>query len=70
LWRGVLSSLAKLPNICIKLSGFGMYDRNWSSKSSLVLFETILELFGPKRIMWGSNFPVDRLMKPYNFCVE
>ena len=70
LWREGLSSLAKLPNICIKLSGFGMYDRNWSSKSSLVLFETILELFGPKRIMWGSNFPVDRLMKPYDFCVE
>ena len=22
------------------------------------------------RIMWGSNFPVERLMKPYSFCVK
>jgi len=20
--------------------------------------------------MWGSNFPVERLMKPYSFCVK
>jgi len=69
-WKKSLTYLAELPNIFIKLSGFGMYDRNWSSKSSLALFETILELFEPKRIMWGSNFPVDGLMKSYNFCVE
>ena len=69
LWREGLSALAKLPNIHIKLSGFGMYDSDWSSGSSLVLFQTILELFGAHRIMWGSNFPVDSLMKSYSFCV-
>ena len=68
-WREGLSALAKLPNVHIKLSGFGMYDSNWSSESSLVLFQTILELFGAHRIMWGSNFPVDSLMKSYSFCV-
>ena len=46
-----------------------MYDSNWSSESFLVLFQTILELFGAHRIMWGSNFPVDSLMKSYSFCV-
>ena len=70
LWREGLSALAKLPNIHIKLSGFGMYDSDWSSESSLVLFQTILELFGAHRIMWGSNFPVDSLMKSYSFCVK
>ena len=69
LWREGLSALAKLPNIHIKLSGFGMYNSDWSSESSLVLFQTILELFGAHRIMWGSNFPVDSLMKSYSFCV-
>ena len=68
-WREGLSALAKLPNVHIKLSGFGMYDSNWSSESFLVLFQTILELFGAHRIMWGSNFPVDSLMKSYSFCV-
>ncbi len=70
LWREGLSALAKLPNIHIKLSGFGMYDRDWSSDSSLLLFQTILDLFGAHRIMWGSNFPVDSLMKSYSFCVK
>ena len=70
LWREGLSALAKLPNIHIKLSGFGMYDSDWSSESSLAIFQTILELFGAHRIMWGSNFPVDSLMKSYRFCVK
>jgi len=70
LWREGLSALAKLPKIHIKLSGFGMYDSDWSSESSLLLFQTILELFGAHRIMWGSNFPVDSLMSPYSFCVK
>ena len=69
LWSDGLSALAKLPNIHIKISGFGMYDSDWSTESSLVLFQTILELFGAHRIMWGSNFPVDSLMKSYSFCV-
>ena len=70
LWSEGLSALAKLPIIHIKLSGFGMYDSDWSSESSLLLFKTILELFGAHRIMWGSNFPVDSLMKSYSFCVK
>ena len=70
LWREGLSALAKLPKIHIKLSGFGMYDSDWSSESSLLLFQTILELFGPHRIMWGSNFPVDGLVNSYSFCVK
>ena len=69
LWRDGLSALAKLSNTHIKLSGFGMYDSDWSSESSILLFQTILELFGAHRIMWGSNFPVDSLMKSYSFCV-
>ena len=47
-----------------------MYDKNWSSESIQIIFDTILEKFNPNRIMWGSNFPVERLMKPYSFCVK
>ena len=70
LWMNGLASLAELPNIHIKLSGFGMYDRDWSSESSQLIFDTILENFSSNRIMWGSNFPVERLMNPYGFCVD
>ena len=47
-----------------------MYDSDWSSESSLLLFQTILDLFGAHRIMWGSNFPVDGLVSSYSFCVK
>tara|TARA_B100001996_G_scaffold200645_1_gene153573 strand:- start:657 stop:1568 length:912 start_codon:yes stop_codon:yes gene_type:complete len=70
IWKTNLSRLAALPNLHIKLSGFGMYDKNWSSESAQIIFDTILEQFTPKRIMWGSNFPVERLVKPYSFCVK
>ena len=70
IWKKSLSSLAALPNLHIKLSGFGMYDKNWSSESTQIIFDSILENFTPNRIMWGSNFPVERLVRSYSFCVN
>lgn len=64
-WEQGLEALAALPNTSIKLSGFGMYDRRWSLASSQMLFLSILGIFGPQRIMLGSNYPVDKLMKTY-----
>ena len=51
IWKRSLNSLAALPNLHIKLSGFGMYDKNWSSESTQIIFDTILENFNPNRIM-------------------
>jgi len=69
-WKNGLIKLAHLPNLYIKLSGFGMYDNNWSSESTQKIFDTILEIFNPNRIMWGSNFPVERLINTYSFCLK
>ena len=70
IWKNSLSRLAALSHLHIKLSGFGMYDKYWSSESSQIIFDTILEKFSPSRIMWGSNFPVERLTRSYNFCIK
>lgn len=64
-WRDGLASLAALPQVSIKLAGFGMFDKNWTRQSIQPLFETIEELFGHERMMFGSNFPVDKLMRSY-----
>lgn len=64
-WKHGIGQLAKLPNLICKLSGFGMFDRNWSAQSIREQFETVLELFGPDRMAFGSNFPVDKLAMPY-----
>ena len=55
-----MAKLAKFENIAIKLSGLYMYHRNWSKTMINTLIDTALELFTPERVMWGSNFPVDR----------
>ena len=61
LWRGGMRQLASLPNVSVKLSGFGMMDRAPSMATIRpVVLETI-EMFGTERCMFASNFPVDSL---------
>ncbi|MEM1365722.1 MAG: amidohydrolase family protein [Pseudomonadota bacterium] len=67
-WRTGLKRLADLPQISIKLSGFGMFDRDRTKTPELC--QTILELFGADRVMVGSNFPVDSLMASYGDYVD
>lgn len=69
-WRTGMASLAALPHVSVKLSGFGMFDRTWNAASIRPIFQTITELFGPQRMMFASNFPVDKLMRPYSAIVE
>jgi len=59
-WKAELAKLAKHENIAVKLSGLYMYHRNWPSDAMNTLIDSALELFTPSRVMWGSNFPVDR----------
>lgn len=59
-WKIELAKLAAHKNIAVKLSGLYMYHRNWPQKDMNILIDTALELFSPERVMWGSNFPVDR----------
>ena len=59
-WKAELAKLAKHENIAVKLSGLYMYHRTWPSDAMNTLIDTALDLFTPERVMWGSNFPVDR----------
>jgi predicted TIM-barrel fold metal-dependent hydrolase len=68
-WATGIALLAQLPNVHVKLSGFGMFDRAWDAARAKPLFETLYTHFSPARMLWGSNFPVDRLMRSYAFCV-
>jgi predicted TIM-barrel fold metal-dependent hydrolase len=61
LWRNGLAQLAGLPNMICKISGFGMFDPDWTAASVHDQFRIAVDLFGPDRIAFGSNFPVDKL---------
>lgn len=65
-WETQMRMLAMCPNVMVKLSGYGMTDRHWSIESMKPLVRGPIEWFGPSRAMFGSNFPVDRLMADYD----
>ncbi|MCZ4061041.1 amidohydrolase family protein [Pantoea sp. LMR881] len=77
-WKKSITALAELPNVSIKISGFGMTVMGYSfaqaatppdsltlSRAWRPLFETLVEQFGSGRCMFASNFPVDKGMFSY-----
>jgi predicted TIM-barrel fold metal-dependent hydrolase len=66
LWRAGLATLAAFPNVVIKISGLGMSATGWNTEQSRRLVRETLEVFGTARCLFGSNFPVDRLMIDYD----
>lgn len=70
-WRSAIKRLAELPNLNCKLSGFGMFDRSWTSASIQAVIIPVIDSFGVERCFFGSNFPVDSLAgKSYAACWE
>jgi len=65
-WRKGLEALALQPNVHIKLSEFGLKDSPWNYADNRVVVLTALEIFGPERCMFASNFPVAGLRACYD----
>ncbi|MEL7296412.1 MAG: amidohydrolase family protein [Pseudomonadota bacterium] len=65
-WRAGLEALSELPNVHCKLSGFGMFNHDWTVSDIAPLVEFCIECFGVRRCMFGSNFPVDKLYRDYH----
>jgi predicted TIM-barrel fold metal-dependent hydrolase len=64
-WRKGLRQLAQLPNVVCKVSGLGMFNRNWKVAQLQPLVLDVIDIFSPQRVMFGSNFPVDKLYRSY-----
>lgn len=77
-WRIGMTELARCPNVVVKLGGLNMpttglavaADRApYSSTEMARVIErhmlTAIDLFGPDRCMFESNFPVDRMSTSY-----
>lgn len=65
-WREGMRELAGCPNVAVKLSGYGMSDLHWTVESIRPFVLEPIEWFGTDRAMFGSNFPIDRLMADYD----
>lgn len=66
-WAGLLAELAGLPNVACKLSGLVTEAdwRAWSPADIRPYAERVLELFGPDRVLFGSDWPVCELAAGY-----
>ena len=77
-WRASMAVLARLPNVDVKLGGLAMrvggfgFDERPLAPSSTELAaawrpytDALLEMFGARRCMFESNFPVDKGMCSY-----
>jgi predicted TIM-barrel fold metal-dependent hydrolase len=60
-WRDGMQRLAALPQACVKISGLGMVDHHWTVESIRPIIDEVIEIFGPDRCLFASNFPVDSL---------
>jgi L-fuconolactonase len=85
-WRDDLAALAGHPQVHAKISGLTMPVVGWGfherapslgppSRTELVdclgpMVETALELFGPQRCMFASNFPMDKVSAPWTSLYE
>lgn len=67
-WKAKIKKLAHFPNVHCKISGM-VTEASWN-KWSLEDFEpyldTVFECFGPKRLLFGSDWPVCLLSAEYN----
>jgi predicted TIM-barrel fold metal-dependent hydrolase len=69
-WRVGVATLAQLPHACVKLSAFSLLGSPRDERAVRDVVSELLELFGPKRCMVGSNFPVERLAGDFSSLYE
>jgi L-fuconolactonase len=70
-WAKGIQALAALPNVTCKVSGLLTELRPRGSRDDVVRAIAILfDLFGPNRLMWGSDWPVLTLAGDYQDWFE
>jgi len=63
-WQDGMRQCAQCDNIAVKISGLWTLDRAWRPDVIAGPVHYVVDLFGPRRCMWGSNLPVEKLMCP------
>lgn len=70
-WCAAMNTLARMPNIYCKVSGLVTEaGADWSVERIRPFVEFVANAFGPKRLVFGSDWPVCRLAASYAQVVE
>ncbi|WP_327241603.1 amidohydrolase family protein [Streptomyces sp. NBC_01320] len=68
-WAVQLTPLGRLPNVVCKLSGLGKATAEPGGVRLDAVARVMLDVFGPHRLMFGSDWPVSTLWSPYEDVV-
>jgi predicted TIM-barrel fold metal-dependent hydrolase len=66
IWQAGMRQLAARENVSVKISGLGMLDTHWTIESIRPYVHDMLSAFSLDRLMFASNFPVDKLFSTYS----
>ena len=69
-WRATLAEVAAHPNTVAKVSGLQVPGLPFTPEQVRPAWEVALELFGPERLMWGSDWPITVLAGGYGHAWE
>jgi predicted TIM-barrel fold metal-dependent hydrolase len=65
-WRKALALLAPFPDVRLKVSGIGLPPGAWPDAENKIIVRGAIAIFGWKRCMFASNFPVDSLVASFD----
>ena len=71
-WATLMQAIAALPNVACKLSGL-VTEANWTTWSIEDLrpySDQVLSVFGPSRVMFGSDWPVCLVAADYQRVID
>ncbi len=57
-WRSQMQTIARQPNVHLKVSEFGLKDQPWDFESNKRIVRDAVSIFGIERCVFASNFPV------------
>jgi L-fuconolactonase len=70
-WRDLIAPVAGCPNVVAKLSGLVTEaGPGWTAADLRPWVETALELFGPERLLFGSDWPVCEVAATYEQVMD
>jgi L-fuconolactonase len=64
-WREAFAAVAARPNTVAKVSGLQVRGEPFTVAGIRPAWESALELFGPDRLLWGSDWPMTLLTAGY-----
>lgn len=71
-WRERIADLARREHVCCKISGMATEAdwQSWTDEDLQPYIDVVLEAFGPRRLMFGSDWPVLLLAGDYDRWVN